>query len=82
MVGRYTDIFPYILHLALVHPILSCARLPSRLFGLDTVHVCESPIKVDNVGVFNLQTPINDTLHNRRKHTSPSSLSTSYFRGE
>ena len=53
--GRYTDIFPHILHLAFIHPILSCTRLPSHLSGLDTVHVRESPIKVDNVGLFNLQ---------------------------
>lgn len=53
--GRYTDIFPHLLRLGFIHPILSCTRLPSRLFGLGTVHVGESPIKVDNVGVFNLQ---------------------------
>jgi hypothetical protein len=61
--GRYTDIFPHILHLGLIHPILSRARLPSRLFGLDTVHVGESPIKVDNVGLFNLQ-------NSYQRHTS------------
>jgi hypothetical protein len=44
MMGRCTDIFPHILHLSFIHTILACARLPSRLFGLDTVHVGESPI--------------------------------------
>ena len=55
MMGRYTDIFPQILRLSFIHPILTYARLPPRLFGLDTIHVGESPIEVDNVGLFNLQ---------------------------
>ncbi len=55
MMGHYTDIFRHILHLGFIHPILGCARLPLRLFGLDTVHMGESPIKVNNVGLFNLQ---------------------------
>ena len=55
MMGRYTDIFPHILLLDFIHPILACARLPSCRFGLDTVHVGESPVKVDNVSLFNLQ---------------------------
>lgn len=63
MIRRYTDIFPHILYFGFIHPILGCARLPSRLFGLDSVHVGESPIKVDNVGLFNLQ-------YSYQRHTS------------
>ena len=65
MMGRCTDIFSHILHLYFIHPIIACARLPSCLFGLGAVHVGESPIKVNNVGVFNLQ-------NSYQRHTSQS----------
>lgn len=63
MMGRHTNIFTHVLHLGFIHPILSCARLPSHLFGLNTVHVGESPIEVDNVSMFNLQ-------NSYQRHTS------------
>ena len=85
IVENCTDIFPRrVLHLGFVHPFLSCARLPPRLFGLDGVHVGESPVQVDNVGVFNLQYSYqrHNAAPRARVDASPPSLSTRYLRGE
>ena len=77
MYAKGTYVFFWILHFCFVNPIFSGTFFLACTFGLDGIHVRESPVQVDQVGPFNLEGGVRGKQSHSRGtdwHSRPSLL--------